>query len=61
MKKILLADDFPLPLAVITEPIAIMGRKGSGKTYTRGRLRTLRLIEYPSPGTVRACDILFLD
>jgi hypothetical protein len=35
---ILLADDFPLPPEVVTESVAIIGRKGSGKTFTGGRL-----------------------
>jgi len=39
MSRVLkLADDFSLPLEAATESIAIMGRKGSGKTYTGGRL-----------------------
>jgi len=33
-----LAEKFMLPARAITESIAIMGRKGSGKTYTGGRL-----------------------
>jgi hypothetical protein len=37
-KQILLAKNFPLPVAAITESIAVMGRKGGGKTYTGGRL-----------------------
>lgn len=37
-KEILLADGFPLPVRAITESIAILGRKGSGKTYTATRL-----------------------
>lgn len=38
MPSVLLADNFPLPPAVVTESVAIFGRKGSGKTYTGGRL-----------------------
>jgi len=37
-KKILLSKTFALPARAVTESIAIMGRKGSGKTYTGGRL-----------------------
>ena len=37
-KTIRLAPNFPLPLEVVTESIAIMGRKGGGKTYTGGKL-----------------------
>ncbi len=38
MEKIELADDLLLPPAAVTESIMIIGRKGSGKTYTAGRL-----------------------
>lgn len=37
-KQIMLSKSFPLPVRAVTESIAIMGRKGSGKTYTGGRL-----------------------
>lgn len=33
---------------------------GGAYNNPRGRLRTLGLIEYPSPGMVRAKDLLFL-
>jgi hypothetical protein len=37
------------------------GRHAELEQATRGRLRSLGLIEYPERGHVRARDILFLD
>src|SRR5438105_460641 len=38
MKKLEIAEDFALPIEAVTESIALLGRKGSGKTYAAQKL-----------------------
>ena len=43
MKMLKLADELALPLAVVTEKVAFLGRTGSGKTYAAMKLAELML------------------
>lgn len=55
-----LLESYPDPLS--REDLAnASGYSLSSSSFTNplGRLRTFGLIDYPSPGTVRACDLLF--
>jgi hypothetical protein len=47
----------------LAELAAENGYAGSGGAFlgTRSRLRTMGLVDYPSPGFVRAADLLFPD
>ena len=78
MKQLRISPDLALPIEAVTESIAILAKRGAGKTgelagYTvgdrvggtygniLGRLRSLGLIDYPSPGEVVALPVLFLE
>jgi hypothetical protein len=57
-----LLEAYPHPLT--NDDIATCaGYSASSTSYTnpRGRLRSLELIDYPAPGSVRAADVLFLE
>ena len=57
-----LAADFTIPSDAVTQTFAILAKRGVGKTYTAlGSLRSLGLIDYPSPGQVVALPVLFLE